>query len=73
MTTDRIHDVNEALKATPPIAYQGLVFAGVPLSDWVTILTVIYLVFQLAPLVLKYYRLIKEAVCKYFRDLPPSA
>lgn len=72
MSPDKIHDANELLKATPPVAYQSLVFAGVPLSDWVTILTVIYLLFQLAPLVIKYYKVAKEFLCKSKPDLPPS-
>lgn len=37
----------EAVKDAPPISVGGLAFLGVPLSDWVLILTLVYTIFLL--------------------------
>jgi hypothetical protein len=43
--------VNEAVKASPPVAVVGLALGGITLQDWVFILTLIYLVLQITWLV----------------------
>jgi hypothetical protein len=43
--------VNEAVKASPPVAVIGLALGGITLQDWVFILTLIYLVLQITWLV----------------------
>jgi hypothetical protein len=48
----------EAVKATPPLTVAGLAFAGVSLQDWVLLLTVVYLILQIAFLV--YDKLLKN-------------
>lgn len=46
------HDfATEVAKAAPPLAVSGLSFSGVALSDWVYILTLIYLAFQILVIV----------------------
>lgn len=39
--------VVEAVKAAPPFTVAGLALCGVPLQDWVFILTLIYLALQI--------------------------
>lgn len=39
--------VSEAVKAAPPIAVTGTMLLGVPISEWVTILTFVYVVLQI--------------------------
>lgn len=52
-------DAVELAKAAPPVAVQGAILVmGIPLNDWVAILTIVYLVFQLTPLVIKYAKLL---------------
>lgn len=46
----------EAVKSAPPVAVTGAMIAGMTLSDWVTVLTVIYLLLQIAVLLLKVWR-----------------
>ncbi len=49
----------EAIKATPAVTYSGMALAGIPIADWVTILTGLYILAQfilLAPKYLEWYR-----------------
>lgn len=43
-------------KATPPITVTGIAVAGVQLSDWVLIATLIFTVLQIALLIHKYFK-----------------
>lgn len=53
--------VTEALQqAAPPAAITGLSFAGIPLNEWVYILTIIYTLIMGARLMWKWYHEIKE-------------
>jgi len=44
----------DAVKLAPGGAYLGLMFAGVSISDWVAVLTGVYILAQLLLLVPKY-------------------
>lgn len=46
----------EAVKSAPPVAVTGAMIAGMTLSDWVTVLTGIYVLLQIAVLLLKAWR-----------------
>lgn len=37
----------EALKASPPVTVVGLTLGGIPLQEWVYILTIVYLLMQI--------------------------
>lgn len=39
--------IAEAVKAAPPFTVAGLALCGVPLQDWVFILTLVYLALQI--------------------------
>ena len=45
-----------AVKAAPPVVVAGATLFGVPLQEWVYILTIIYLVLQIAALLLKCWK-----------------
>lgn len=45
-----------AVKAAPPVAVVGATLFGVPLQEWVYILTIIYLVLQIVSLLLKCWK-----------------
>lgn len=51
MTHEKAEIVTAAVKAAPPVAVSGLTVAGLPLQDWVLILTAIYTLAQLYVLV----------------------
>lgn len=53
----------EAVKSAPPVAVTGAMIAGMTLSDWVTVLTGIYVLLQIAVLLLKAWRE-RRAECK---------
>lgn len=44
----------EALKAAPPVAVMGSLWAGMTPADWITLLTFIYLALQIGLLLFKY-------------------
>jgi len=46
----------EAVKSAPPVAVTGAMIAGMTLSDWVTVLTGIYVLLQIAVLLRKVLR-----------------
>ena len=48
---------SEAIKSSPAIAYASAAVAGVSIADWVTYLTLIYIVLQIILLVPKYVTL----------------
>ena len=41
----------EAVKALPPVGVTGTLFLGLPLSEWLVILTIIYTVLQIGYLI----------------------
>lgn len=41
----------EAVKAVPPVGVTGTLFLGLPLSEWLVILTIIYTALQIGYLV----------------------
>lgn len=51
---------NEAMKAAPPVSVTGLSLAGVGLSDWVLLATLIYTVLQSIALVSRWLRKTNE-------------
>lgn len=46
----------EAVKSAPPVVVTGAAIAGMSLSDWVTVLTGIYVLLQIALLLYKFVR-----------------
>lgn len=49
-------NLQEGVKAIPPLAVTGMTFLGFPMSDWVLALTAIYTVMQIALLMRKTIR-----------------
>lgn len=39
--------VVEAVKAAPPFTVAGMALCGIPLQDWVFLLTIVYLILQI--------------------------
>jgi hypothetical protein len=52
------HDNTHHVVSTPPVAVAGMVFAGLPLSDWVQIAALAWIVLQAGYFV--YSKLIKK-------------
>lgn len=52
------HD--EIMKTTPPIGVSTLSLLGVPLSDWVYIVTIIYVLVQMYCLIYRTFFKVKE-------------
>lgn len=52
---------NEIVKTTPPIGVSTLSLMGIPLSDWVYIVTIMYVLIQI--LVLLYKTFFKKEEC----------
>ena len=48
--------VNEAVKFSPPAAYMGAKFLGMTPADWVTWLTLLYIIIQITLIVPKWWR-----------------
>lgn len=49
------HDTTlEAMKAAPPVAVMGSLWAGMTPADWITALTILYLALQIGLLLFKY-------------------
>lgn len=44
---------NEIVKTTPPIGVSALSLMGIPLSDWVYIVTIVYVLIQIYVLLYK--------------------
>ena len=44
---------NEIVKTTPPVGVSALSLMGIPLSDWVYIVTIIYVLIQIYVLIYK--------------------
>lgn len=64
----------EVIKATPAVTYSGAALAGVPIADWVTALTLLYVLAQLILLIPKYsewYRSWRKS-CQSKRDSSKS-
>lgn len=53
MSTDASGVVAAGAKAAPPLSITGLSLAGVPLSDWLVLLTIIYTLLQIVKVVLE--------------------
>ncbi len=54
-----IHATLEVAKAAPPVTVVGVTLAGISVADWVTYLTLLYIVLQLillAPKYIKWYK-----------------
>lgn len=51
---DRINAVTEAVKAAPPVVVSGSMLLGMSPAEWVTALTVLYLILQIGLLLPKY-------------------
>ena len=50
-----VHDTTfEAMKAAPPVAVMGSMWAGMSPADWITVLTILYLALQIGLLLFKY-------------------
>lgn len=47
---------NIAKQSTPPVAITTLSLIGIPLSDWVYIFTLLYLLLQIIYLIRKFFR-----------------
>ena len=47
---------NEAVKFSPPAAYMGAKFLGMTPADWVTWLTLLYIIIQITLIVPKWWR-----------------
>ncbi|MBD9415913.1 hypothetical protein IB234_15225 [Pseudomonas sp. PDM16] len=55
------HDVAiEAAKAAPPVAVSGAMLFGMTPSEWITALTLLYLVLQIGLLVPKYWEKLRS-------------
>jgi len=52
-------NMKESLQAAPPVAVSALALFGVSLENWILILTLAYLVFQLALMIRKVYYIYK--------------
>ena len=50
------NNLQEGVKAIPPLAVTGMTFLGFPMSDWVLALTAIYTAMQIALLMRKTIR-----------------
>lgn len=50
----------EITKAAPPVSVSGMALAGVPLSEWVIILTLIYTALQLAWFIYSKLKLLRK-------------
>ena len=48
--------VNEAVKFSPPAAYMGAKFLGMTPADWVTWLTLLYIIIQITLIIPKWWR-----------------
>ncbi len=44
----------EVIKAAPPVAVMGSMWAGMSPADWITALTILYLLLQIGLLVFRY-------------------
>ncbi len=44
---------NEVIKTTPPIGVSALSIFGIPLSDWVYVVTILYVLIQIYVLIYK--------------------
>lgn len=45
--TNKLEAAAELSKLTPPVAVSGLSVAGVPLNEWVYILTIVWIAWQI--------------------------
>lgn len=54
---------NEVISATPPVATTGLVLWGIPINDWVLILTAVYTIF----LIIEKWPVVKQRVKGWFK------
>lgn len=57
---DRINAITEAVKAAPPVVVSGSMLFGMTPAEWVTALTVLYLILQIGLLLPKYISHLKN-------------
>jgi hypothetical protein len=50
----------ESLRATPAVATAGVTAGGVTLHDWVLIVTLVYIILQIAYLLFRWLRLVSQ-------------
>lgn len=55
----------EGLKVTPPVMVTGAVLMGMTPTEWITILTLLYLVMSIGLLIPKYWAQIGEWAAKF--------
>ncbi len=60
MTTNRTEVIAEAMRATPPTAVLALTVGDITLQDWVLLLTIVYVVLQIAYLLFRWVRLASQ-------------
>lgn len=53
--SQNFHITTEAVKAAPPLTVSVLYVGGMSLSDWVAVLTIIYIVLQIGLLMPRYF------------------
>ncbi|MGV6475363.1 hypothetical protein [Azotobacter vinelandii] len=59
------HDVAvEAVKAAPPVAVSSAMLLGLSPADWITVLTLVYLLLQIGLLIPKYWAKLSECLSK---------
>ena len=56
--------LTETAKATPPAGVTGMHLAGVPLSDWLVGLTVVYTAMLLVHKAIEIYRALRRSQCE---------
>ena len=58
--SNQVHQANqvasEAVKFSPPAAYMGAKFLGMTPADWVTWLTLLYIIIQITLIIPKWWR-----------------
>jgi hypothetical protein len=56
IVTDHVDPSALAAKATPPLAYGAATLAGLSIEQWISVLTVVYLVFAIITLIFPGWR-----------------
>jgi hypothetical protein len=53
----------DLLQTTPPLTISGMVFWGIPLNDWVLMLTALYTIF----LIIEKWPVVKQRIQSWFK------
>jgi hypothetical protein len=64
IVTDHVDPSTLVAKATPPLAYGAATLAGLSIEQWISVLTVVYLVFAIITLIFPGWRV---AVVSWWR------